>query len=62
MHWTLIWELMVQSLVSFSLHVVTLDKKLYSMLSLFTQVYKWALAIIMLPTWSISFMINTHSC
>ena len=27
--------------------VVSLDKKLYSMLSLFTQVYKWVLAIIM---------------
>ena len=29
-------------------HVVSLDKKLYSTLSLFTQVYKWAPAIIML--------------
>ena len=28
--------------------VVSLDKKLYSTLSLFTQVYKWVLAIIML--------------
>ena len=26
---------------------VSLDKKLYSTLSLFTQVYKWVLAIIM---------------
>ena len=29
-------------------HVVSLDKKLYSTLSLFTQVYKWVPAIIML--------------
>ena len=28
--------------------VVSLDKKLYSTLSLFTQVYKWVMAIIML--------------
>ena len=28
--------------------VVSLDKKLYSTLSLFTQVYKWVLAITML--------------
>ena len=28
--------------------VVSLDKKLYSTLSIFTQVYKWVLAIIML--------------
>ena len=28
--------------------VVSLDKKLYSTLSLFTQVYRWVLAIIML--------------
>ena len=31
-----------------SCRVVSLDKKLYSTLSLFTQVYKWVLAIIML--------------
>ena len=29
-------------------HAVSLDKKLYSTLSLFTEVYKWVLAIIML--------------
>ena len=29
-------------------HVVSLDKKLYSTLSLFIQVYKWVPAIIML--------------
>ena len=29
-------------------HVVSLDKKLYFTLSLFTQVYKWVPAIIML--------------
>ena len=29
-------------------HVVSLDKKLYSTLALFTQVYKWVPAIIML--------------
>ena len=29
-------------------HVLSLDKKLYSTLSLFTQVYKWVPAIIML--------------
>ena len=29
-------------------HVVSLDKKLYSTLSLFTQVYKWVPAIILL--------------
>ena len=29
-------------------HVVSLDKKLYFILSLFTQVYKWVLVIIML--------------
>ena len=29
------------------LHVVSLDKKLYSRLSLFIQVYKWVPAIIM---------------
>ena len=28
--------------------VVSLDKKLYSTLSLFTQVYKWVMAIVML--------------
>ena len=33
---------------SLCLHVVSLDKKLYSILSLFTQVYKWVPAIIML--------------
>ena len=33
---------------SFCRHVVSLDKQLYSTLSLFTQVYKWAPAIIML--------------
>ena len=31
-----------------TLRVVSLDKKLYSTLSLFTQVYKWVPAIIML--------------
>ena len=29
-------------------HVVSFDKKLYFTLSLFTQVYKWVLVIIML--------------
>ena len=33
---------------SFCRRVVSLDKKLYSTLSLFTQVYKWVPAIIML--------------
>ena len=33
---------------SFCCRVVSLDKKLYSTLSLFTQVYKWLPAIIML--------------
>ena len=39
---------MVSTLVQSGGRVVSLDKKLYSTLSLFTQVYKWLPAIIML--------------